>query len=213
MTKNKNYKEFLETGMMRFLKEEHLKDGLKNVTGIRGKHIVQGRCLVIALYYTGARPVEILRMKSNDFTREGSFVNIIVTGKKGSKSRRIQLQYKRPLVKELWNYSQSFPPGTFIFFDYKGHYVRYLVNKKGEKSRFVEETHKIRYHVTKWFAKVFEGGINPYYFRHNKFSKMIDEGATDIEIKFYKGAKSLKSVDPYVHMSSARSKKLARFGN
>lgn len=210
MTKNINYRRFLDEGEIKFFEEGHLKLALENVKGIRGKYIKEGRCLLIALYYTGARPVEVLSMLSTDLERDGSYIKVRLKGRKRGLTRPMWLQSSRPLVKELYAYSMSLMPNMYMFYHYRGKYHKTYMSRKKLVRHYVETTYKLRYYFKKWFEGVFPGGINPYYFRHNAFSKMSERGATPQEIKQAKGAKSSASVDPYLHMSARSGKKLAR---
>jgi len=203
---NKSYRKFIDTGEIEPVTEEELNSALENVKG-RYKH--EGRALLIMLYYTGARPVEVLQIRAKDVTKAGSYVLIRVVGAKGGLTRTIRLQYRRPLVKELYKYSNRVYPDMYLFFNFKGSYKRTVTTRKGTKER-TDTTAKIYYHFKKWFEGVREGSLNPYFLRHNRFSKLMMKGATAEEIRVLKGAKSINSVMPYIHLSSDTSKKLAK---
>jgi len=204
---NPNYRKFLDEGIMEFVTEEQLKEALSN---IKEKQRKQGRALLIILYYTGARPKEILYIKANDILKEGSFITIKIMGAKRGLTRKVYLQYKKSLIKELWNYVTTLPPEMFLFHSFKNTYVRSKQVKSGEIKQYVEETDKIRYYIFKWFKGVIPGSITPYFLRHNRFSKLSEAGATMQQIRQMKGSKSMKSILPYIHLSSESAKKLAR---
>jgi len=202
---NKHYRKFLDEGIIEFFDETDLIDVLNN---IKGKHSIEGRALVIALYYTGARPVELLNIKAKDVTKDGRYVLIKVPGAKNGLPRTINLPYyKKPLVRELKDFAFSTMPERFLFWNYRGNSKVKVMTKRGLKE-YPFITYKVRDYFKKWFANS-KLDVPPYYLRHNRFSKLISKGATVEDIKFLKGAKRYDSVQPYVHMSSEKARKLA----
>lgn len=201
--KNKLYRKFLDEGIIQTLSPEDLDKALKRVTG---KNTIAGRSLLIDLYYTGGRPVEVLEHKGKNIYKLGRYIVIKFeeTKKKGV-PRSIYLLYSNPHVKELYKYASSLMPEMFLFWAFKG---KYKV-KKGKKE-YISTTDKLRYYFKIWFDFLGEDAINPYYLRHNRFSKVSEAGATPTNIMLMKGAKSLDSVRPYLHMSTHEAKKMAR---
>lgn len=204
--KNPNYRKFLDTALIDTISEDQIKQALKNVTG---KNRIQGRALLIALYYTGARPNEVLQLKAKDITRDKSYIALSLPASKGGLPRVIHLPYKNPLVKELYNYSRGQFVNMYIFWAFKNKYVRRVKTKKGVKIR-IDTTDRLRYYFNKWFAGVVKGGIPPYFLRHNRFTKLAIAGVSDREIRIIKGSKSMDSVTPYIHLSSEMSKRNAK---
>lgn len=205
--KNPSYKQFIEKGIIEYITLDHIKQALKNVTG---KHMREGRNLIAILYYTGARPNEILQLKSKNLTLSGSYLKIQVSGSKGGLPRPIHLPMRHALVKELWNYSQSIFSEMYLFYHFKNKSKRTRINKKKEITTNTCTTDKLRYYFKKWFDNVIEGGINPYFLRHNRFSKLSDKGASLEEIRMIKGSRTIESVYPYLHQSTQTSKKIAK---
>jgi hypothetical protein len=74
---------------------------------------------------------------------------------------------------------------------------------------YIDYTGSLRYYFRKWFARLPIGVISPYYLRHNRFSKLSEEGLTDTELRFLKGSRSNESIVPYQHLSLNKSRKLA----
>lgn len=205
--KNKWYNKFLKEGIIDTLGEEDIEKALLNV---KGKYMKEGRALIILLYYTGARPAEVLDLKSKDVTKKDTYILIKVRGAKKGRARTIYLRYKLKLVKELYKYISSVYDEMFLFFHFRSNYTRVTENKRGDKVEYLETTSKLRYYFIRWFANVLEGSIPPYFLRHNRFSKMMEAGLTAEEIKQMKGSKTVKSVEPYLHLSTRTAKKLAR---
>lgn len=197
---NKHYREFLDTGMITFLTEDQIDLALTNVTG---RHKLEGRALLIALYYTGARPNEILRLYGRDIKKEGSYIVIQIPASKHGLPRPVYLQAKLNKAQELYKFAMGVYPDLYIFPNFQSKYTRQV----GLKQK-LELANNLRYYFKKWFKGIFE--VPPYYLRHNRFSNLIAKGATQEEIRFLKGGKSLASVTPYLHLSIASSKKLAK---
>lgn len=206
---NEQYRKFLDTGIIDPITETELRQALKNITG---RHQREGRALLITLYYTGARPNEILDLKAKDITtdKKYNYLQIKIKGSKGGLPRTIYLRYKKPEVKELYNYAKGCFPEMLLFYHYRGHYERLRKTRKGEIKRTAETSDKLRYHLKKWFSGVIEGSITPYFLRHNRFSQLAKEGATMQQIRMMKGSKSTESVMPYLHLSAAEAKEIAK---
>lgn len=204
--KNVNYRMFLDEGIIKIVEEADIFKALGNIKGKRAK---EGRALVILLYYTGARPIEALNLKAMDISKKDTYVVIkfIKTWKQGL-PRTIYLPYSKALVKEFYQYATSVFPDLYLFYNFKNKYKRLYKSKKGEIKEYIEETNKLPYYFKKWFKGIID--ISPYYLRHNRFSKLSQEGITDSQLQYLKGAKSVESVRPYKHMSSLTAKKLAR---
>lgn len=193
---NIHYKKFLKENIMDYLTEDQIDQALNNVTG---KHRLEGRALLITLYYTGARPNEVLRLYGRDIKKVGSYVVLQVPASKSGLPRPISLQSKIGKVQELYKFAMGSYPDLYLFPNYQSKYIR--------KDK-VEISNSLRYHFNKWFKGVFE--VPPYYLRHNRFSSLMVEGCTQEEVRFLKGGKTLASVTPYLHFSTAESKKLAK---
>ncbi len=204
--KNKNYRQFLDTGIINILSEDHITQALSN---IKGKYIKEGRALLITLYYTGARPVEILQLKAKDIKKERSYVTIRIPGSKRGLPRTIYLRYKKDLVKELYLYANGIFDEAYLFFHYRGEYVRTVMTKQGLKQR-IETSDKIRYHIKKWFKNVIDDSIPPYYLRHNRMSKWSEAGLNTKDLRMLKGSRTEASVMPYIHMSKSTAQKAAK---
>lgn len=204
---NPNYRKFLDKGEIETIGREELKRALANV---KGKHTKEGRSLLILLYFSGARPNEALRVKSEDIERDNSYVTVQLPGSKGGLARKIYLSYTDEFVKELYQYSKGLFPGQYCFFHFQNHYKRTTLSKKGEIKEYDSIADKLRYHFKKWFAGVVPDGIPPYFLRHNRFSKMSEEGASPEEMRLIKGSRTFESISPYVHLSSKAAKSAAR---
>ena len=203
---NPNYRRFLDKGIIFHISEENIK---AVINGIEHRYRKEARSLVIALYYTGARPNEILKIKGKDITRDNRNILIVCPPSKGGLPRTVTLPFKLKLVKELYDYSQSTMPEALLFWHFKGHSVVKTKTQKGIKLN-INTAYKVRDYFYKWFKNSEIGVIPPYYLRHDRFSKLIEKGADMQDIRMLKGSKTLESVTPYLHMSLEKSKKLGR---
>lgn len=208
---------------------------------------MQGRALLITLYYTGARPNEVLRLRKKDISKRDTETRInkegqpyevkspsvvlMLPGSKKGVTRSLSLDFKEPLIRELFEYTTGIlGDDTFLFSQFQStrqhvvpvmqkviearedgsHVTRYI--KVGIRKRLVISDN-LYYHVKKWFKGVFEDSIPPYYLRHNRFTKMAEKGALPEDIRLAKGARSIRSVEPYLHMSPRTLQKLKKLMN
>lgn len=205
MVKNKHYKDFLEGHFIEILTEEHIKRVLNNIDH---KYKDEARALIIAMYYTGARPVEILNLKGQDVKKAGPGMEIYIRTAKRGKPRTITLSFhKRELVKELYKYASCAFPDAFVFFHFRTKHYKQYRTKAGIKTR-LSITEGLYNWFKKWFKDVMD--ITPYYLRHNRLSQLAEAGATMQELQYFKGSRSPSGVYPYVHGSRQQSKRLSR---
>ncbi len=205
--KNKHYKQFMEEGIIETISTDKIEQALNN---IKGKHRKEGRCLLIAMYWTGARPNEILRIKAKDISKEKTYIKIMVLGSKGGLPRTIYIPQRKPFIKELYSYAMSFFEEILLFYNYRTAYKRKILNKKGQEKEYYEMTDGLRGHFKKWFKGVTEDPIPPYFLRHNRFSKLSEAGASMEELRQIKGSKTFNSIQPYLHMSSKSAKSVGK---
>ena len=209
--KNKNYREFLEKGVITILTSEHLARALNQVTGIRGNYVKEGRALVIGLYYTGARPAELLEMECKDVEKEGNYISMDLKTLKRGLARKVYVSQQRLGMKEFYKYSKSNFPNYKMFFHYKRDYLKSVKLPSGEIKQYTETSYAVRYYINKWFKGVVNNDtIPPYFLRHNRISSAAEKGATLQELKYLKGARDIKSVNPYLHLDKTKAKKLAK---
>lgn len=210
--KNFNYRKFLDEGIINTISEDDILQALDNVKGKRGRFIKEGRALLITLYYTGARPVEVLRMKAKDFVRDKAFLKLKLTPSKRGLPRTIYLPWKLPLVKELYDYVKPSFPEMYVFWHYRTRYERHtMIGKNKDKPKvYVEITDGLRHYFRTWFAHVLNEGIPPYYLRHNRMSKLSMAGVTMEELRQVKGSRTFDSIIPYLHMSEKSAKSVAK---
>ncbi len=204
--KNEHSRKFLDKGEIDIITKETLGRLLNN---IKGKNMVQARSLVIALYYTGARPVEMFKSLAEDLKKQGRYIIYYLKASKRGLPRTVYLPYNNEFVKELYNYSISIFPKMLMFRDFKNNYTKSILLKSGEIKERIETSGKLRYYFNKWCDGVIDPPINPYFLRHNLFSSLTMQGVSDRDIKQLKGARSMESVRYYQHLSSASAKRVS----
>lgn len=208
--KNKLYREFLDNGLIQTIPEAEFNNMLNGVNGKHGKSIKEARALCIALYYTGARPVQILRQTGRDYTREKNFLIVKCKPAKKGMPSTIYLNINKPMVKELSEYALGVYPDLLLFRTYANKYTRLYISKKKEVKEIISNSDKLRYYFKKWFKTK---DIVPYFLRHNRFSRLAENGATMEQLRMMKGARSFNSVTPYLHLSTDTAKSVSKHIN
>ena len=204
--KNKYYRAFLDGGFIRTIEIDDIISAFEN---INGKYEKQHKTFLSAIYYSGARPNEVLNLVSENVKKIGNYVHITLPPSKSGLPRTIIINIKKPLIKEFYKYCLSMPPNTYLFFSLRNKYLRTKVNKNRVSRDYIEITGKLGYYFKKWFGFL-DDPISPYYLRHNRFSKLSMKGASTSDIRMLKGSKTDSSVFPYLHMSQAKAKKIEK---
>lgn len=205
--KNQYYVEFLETGMIQYINPEHIDKAVAQIQ----KNRDMAMSLIFCLYLTGARPIEILNLKAKDVSKDGSHYKIQVAGAKNGLPRPIFLKSSNKYARHVYEYSRQLLPDMWLHHSFRGKYVRSVINKKGVVKTYAELSRPVRSNFAKWFKNVLgEQPIVPYHLRHNRFSKLSEAGASLEDMRITKGAKTLQSITPYIHMSAERGKKMAK---
>jgi len=229
---NKIYKQFLNPGeFIDTLTPEDFTKKLNKIT-YKNKHKeLQAKGLLLLLYWSEARPAEILLMKPQDFTKEGQYFKLKLKTLKGGEARimLIPKKYNRIINKELnefYEYCKRGIPGNPIFYKFAKksfNKVSWKISKKffkqtplgfeeikemQKKSKLYERISANAYYLCiKWM------GFPPYFFRHNRFTRVSEKGGSLEVIKELKGAKDLRSGAVYVKYSKKKQLQNAKFIN
>jgi integrase len=145
----------------------------------------QERMFLILLYYTGARPAELLSLTADSIDMNEGLIIIQLPTLKHGIGRTLSFNPSE-YTNEALNYAKSLSIDAKLF----------------PKWKFSWQTRDFIY-------KISDGQLTQYFFRHNRMSKLAAKGANIFELKEFKGARSTESVEDYVHMSGNRIKKLA----
>ena len=139
---------------------------------------LENKAYISLLYITGARPVEmqIIRKKSCRII-DNDFMVVIETAKRGFTRT---LKFDRAKTPFITPYIEP-----------------YLATLNDEDRLFKKDISTYK----KMIYSVSDNLLTPYSFRHFRMTILAELGAFEQELKFWKGAKSTKSVEPYVHRS------------
>ncbi len=203
--KDTEYKQFLETGLISIIDKESFEKMLGNVE--HPKDTKQARALFILLFYSGRRPAELLELQAQHIKKERRHIKLLLPTKKKGRYSLIYLPLNQ-YTKEIWEYASNKFPEQYLFWLFRGNNVkrvRYKTKDGIKEKQYIEISKKLWYWIKKWC------GVTPYFFRHNRLSDLALKGADPLELMYYKGASDARSVMKYMHMSSARAKKIARY--
>lgn len=209
---NELYAKFADKTNPEFVKtigKDQFKAMLDNIEYNTKDKTQQARALSIIAYYTGLRPVEILALTPTQFTKDRMDLALQVVPAKGGRAGTLLIPMG-PLLREAYDYvKKGIPtaPAFYQFISYNKNNKVTWTTKDGEtKTRnYPRTTRNINYFANKWFGFPF------YFFRHNRFTRMSEAGATMDDIKEAKLAKDIRSVDPYVAYSRVKAKKRRKF--
>lgn len=175
----KRYKRFVHEGEMETLAIADLASGL--IKSGRSKFGIMGRAFLIILFYSGARPIELLQLKPESFEKTGSRIKIKILAVKRGESREIFLSTNKRFVKELWTYANSLPDNIYLFYDLISSRTSTHKTKLGETIKYKHITDRVNYHVKKWM------GVPPQFIRYSRLCSLFKAGASDIQIKRWMG--------------------------
>jgi integrase len=179
----------------------------------------QARILSIALYYTGLRPIEVISLQPDAINKTGQDITIFLKAAKNGLEGQIILPSTK-LTREFYAYAKKCVPGTNIFYYFmsksrnKPKYKKFhKVLKDDQIVTIAEEVqgdypnpaHNLNYFINKWF------GVPPYYFRHNRFTKMKKLGASNDDIRMAKLGRTEYSTLAYVKYDSVEAGKRKKY--
>jgi len=178
---------------------------MRNIDISEGMYNEQAKALVAILYYTAARPNEVLRLKRAEFYRDRNDLVILLPASKRGNPRPIKIPLKKPLARYIWDYINKCSPSqnSLIFYHYLGDSDKPYKNQRtGNITIRKDTTYKLYYYWKKWVKGISIPDVPPYYLRHERCSLMAERGASLVQIMEYKGCKTEASVAPYLHMST-----------
>jgi integrase len=188
----------------------------------------------LLLYWTGRRPSELLELKRQDFKEFGrkneltgrrKYLFFESQTKKKGNPVSIYLPFEHvPKLQEFWDWIQGLPPDFLVFGALQSRStknIKYTLNKrvyvqvegfgyvKTDRTipEYREKRHETPAHRITYWSNLFFG-VAPYFFRHNRFSSMAEKGMTTDDIRYFKGAKTEKSVYPYIHATGRKAKEI-----
>jgi site-specific recombinase XerD len=141
-------------------------------------------CLIL-LYYTGARPSEILALKAKDIWQDGKKIAISIPTLKKGLGRTIFIPLN-DITQKLIEFVKNRPQDIKLILKWKNcGNIRDFIYRVSDKK------------------------LTPYFFRHNRISQLANAGVDPYTLKRFKGAKSLSSVEPYLQLAGVGMKRIA----
>lgn len=230
---NPYYLDFLEKDYFETIPKEKFIEILDNISRLYKEHkfkpklsgsVEQARAFMILLWITGARPAEVLKMAKEDIEKRENIVMITIPGGiKKSKTRTLHVSYGDKLVKELWHWAREGIPIMYLFPHLRGERTRSNITytkkvqdpetgaitkiKVPVNKTYTITTGRIYYYIKKYCEGVMD--ISPYYLRHNRFT-VVAEKLDYKDLMKIKGARSIASVEPYVHVTKEKQKKWSK---
>ena len=212
--KNIHYRRFLDNGIITLLKESHINKALENATNYKyrtGKNPRMAKALILLLYYTGARPNEVLLLKGENFTQDKRYLYVKLPASKNGLPRTAFLPFNKTYVHIISEYVSTVYEHAFCFYPFISRYIRKATNKKGTMRVRREISDGLRYWFKAWFCDIIENeSISPYYLRHNRFSQLVQAGVDLQDVRMLKGSKTFESITPYIHMSAKSAQNIAK---
>jgi integrase len=206
--KNERLSEFQKTGLIKFMEKIEfctlLESGTTNINPtIRN----QVRAFFRILWSTGRRPSEIMELvKGNCNPNPNKTLKILFKTRKGGVPTTVFLP-ANDVTEKVIAYVQTIPfPEMTIFpgIQSANSWVQKIKSKKldgSELRKYTSSTKRVRYFSMKIF------GVPPYFFRHNRFSKV---GNIDM-ITYLKGAKDPRSSMRYRHFDEKEAKRASKY--
>ena len=145
----------------------------------------QERVCLLLLYYTGARPSELVLLRVENVRRFRNKVIVQIPTKKGGISRTIFLPLNE-LTKEIIDHLNRNPSEPLI------------------------PRIKNPWNIRDMVYRVSENKYTAYFFRHNRIAKLANKGYDIYTLKHFKGAKTISSVEPYIILAGQDLRKLAK---
>lgn len=169
----------------------------------------QARALAILGFYSGLRPIEILNLTPEHIQKDGRDMVIKAVAVKGGRAGTLLIPMD-DLLTEAYTYIKKGIPTAPIFYQFISYNKKNKVTwtrKDGtvQTRIYPRITRNCTHFAKKWFGFPF------YFFRHNRFTRMSEAGASMEDIKEAKLAKDIRSVDAYIAYSRVKAKKRRKF--
>lgn len=159
--------------------------------------------LIALLWLTAARPNELLQLRHEDISSTDTELSIklktlkLGQGKEFMVKERV-LTFERtlgldavPYIETVINNARATPSGSLLI---------------SRGSRWAEKA------INRLSMEVLNKPLSPYHFRHSVLTWLGRKGYSSLDIQYFKGSKTLASVEPYLHAKpfTLRAKDLRR---
>ena len=142
---------------------------------------------IALLWQTGARPGELQLLKKENFFITEDKLEITI---KTLKLRKSVTKYQ--ISERTLRFDRPKGLKSDVYIETITNYVK---NLYPEAKVMMFGKRWLEYKIAKLSQKALDKPLSPYHFRHSVMSWLAKNGATAVEIKDFKGAKSLLSVD------------------
>lgn len=211
---NKHYKEFLDGEYIKLLTTDDLVKMLDyslKAPGLTRYKKDEIRAALIIAFYSGARPGEIVELTRENvfYEQDNELLSVYFTTLKKGKSRRLLFSMKNPLIREFYDYAHNgriILPTQYLFQRLRRGY-KLIDPKTGVE--YVRRDVALSRAIKICSACVLPGGVPAYYFRHNRFSSMINDRVSVEYIMFAKGSRHISGVNPYLHLSRVAAENIS----
>lgn len=221
---NQFYKAFLDGFLITEITRQDINKVLNN---LQHKHQEQAEVLIIIAWTTGARPNEYLRLTPERFSRSTDFLEIQFPGSKGSSPRTISMpRYLKdstdedPFTKKVFDYMRRTYEKQYLFWFFRSDALQRGVTKRyTTKDGQIVEKHydkvynklanKLNYYFPKWFKCLFPEGIPPYYLRHNRATKVLEQAGREATIETF-GWKTEHTLKKYAHKTKKMREEIGK---
>lgn len=204
---NKRYSLHFKKGKFEPMQKEEFYQRLNKIN-VKPHLLNPFKYFFLILYWSARRPIQVLELTRGQLRKTtlkdiktgewNDFLEIEPAPRKGEKPVTIYLMFDNiPLLADFWNWAEGAPEDFKPFYMLKSK-QKHTVKWKTKTGQLREkENEYISSRMWYWANKFFE--IPPYFLRHNRYTVMRLNGATFEEIKTFKGAKTMASVEVYVH--------------
>jgi len=147
--------------------------------------------LIAILWLTGARPGEMALLRTTDVTYSADKLKVrLKTLKKGKGG-----DFK--VAERTLEFERAAGMDTNIYIETIINHVSTLPNN--DETRVLPYTTRwAEKHITKLGLAVMDKPITPYHFRHSVMTWLAKKRWTLDQLKYFKGANSLRSIEPYI---------------
>jgi len=146
------------------------------------------RAMLTLFWLTGGRPAEIMELQKRHITFTEEKIIIKISTKKLGKTGHFMVRNRTLQIK----IDQDHP--------YIQNLKRYLQRIKNPERTIIQMSRRTLYNKINQIGYDALGlSICPYNFRHSRMTLLAEKGASKEQLKRFKGSRTDKSVDAYIH--------------
>lgn len=148
----------------------------------------QDKAILVLSWLTGGRPAEIMALRKKDIIFEEHRLIVKISTKKLGKKGKFMIRNRTLNI----NLDMSH--------DYIQILKRFVERKKHEDKPIFDISRRTFYNIINRIGyDALNVSICPYNFRHSRMTLLAEKGASKEQLKRFKGSRTDKSVNAYVH--------------